>query len=307
MAEDLPYEGLQDSGDESRGVRQGEVGGWSSRWSGSPDPRSIRLPRIARRPAAGLAATIEDEVIPRLLLSQRAHINEIHADVTPVSRAGDGCIDEFVQLLLTDELEVAYAYIDSVRARGVSLSAVYLELLAPAARNLGTQWEEDRVSFADVTVALCRLHDVMRNLGAAQPPQLDTLPQGRRVLLVPVPGEQHTFGLVMVADFFRRAGWDVSSDAVASTSELVSLARQEWFTIIGLSVGCETHLDSLASTIHALRRAARNRSLGVMVGGSLMARRPELATQVGADATATDARHAVLQAENLVGMFARRC
>jgi methanogenic corrinoid protein MtbC1 len=307
MAEDLPYEGLQDSGDEPRRVRQEGAGGWSSRWSGQPDARSIRLPRIARRPVAGLAATIADEVIPRLLLSQRTHIHEIHTDVTPVSHAGEGCIDEFVQLLLTDELEVAYAYIDSVRVRGVSLTAIYLELLAPAARNLGTQWEEDRVSFADVTVALCRLHDVMRNLGAAQPPQLDTLPQGRRVLLVPVPGEQHTFGLLMVADFFRRAGWDVGNDAVASTNELVSLVRQEWFTIVGLSVACETHLDNVASTIHALRRAARNRSLGVMVGGSLISRHPELATQLGADASASDARHAVQQAENLVGMFARRC
>jgi methanogenic corrinoid protein MtbC1 len=307
MAEELPFEGLQDSGDESRGVAHGGVGDWSSRWSGKPDERSIRLPRIARRPVAGLAATIADEVIPRLLLSQRAHAHEIHTDVTPVSHAGEGCIDEFVQLLLTDEIEAAYAYIDLVRVRGVSLSAIYLELLAPAARNLGTQWEEDRVSFADVTVALCRLHDVMRNLGAAQPPQLDTPPQGRRVLLVPVPGEQHTFGLVMLGDFFRRAGWDVSSDTFASASELVSRVRQEWFTIVGLSVGCESHLDSLASTIHALRRAARNRSLGVMVGGALVSGRPELVTQLGADATATDARHAVSQAENLVGMFARRC
>ena len=307
MAGELPFEGLQDSGDDSPGARQRGVGNWSSRWSGQPDERSIRLPGISRRPVAGLAATIADEVIPRLLLSQRAHCHEIHTDVTPGSHAGEGCIDEFVQLLLTNEIEVAYAYIDSVRVRGVSLSAIYLELLAPAARNLGMQWDEDRVSFADVTVALCRLHDVMRNLGAVQPTQLDTLPQGRRVLLVPVPGEQHTFGLLMVADFFRRAGWDVNNDSITSASELVSLVRQDWFTIIGLSVGCEAHLDSVASTIHALRRNARNRSLGVMVGGSLVARRPELATQLGADAMATDARHAVAQAENLVGMFARRC
>jgi methanogenic corrinoid protein MtbC1 len=44
-----------------------------------------------------------------------------------------------------------------------------------------------------------------------------------------------------------------------------------------------------------------------MVGGSLIAKNPELAIQVGADATGKDARQAVMQAENLVGMFARRC
>jgi methanogenic corrinoid protein MtbC1 len=305
MAKDLLEESLQDSADE---VRSGGTSqGWSSRWRGAPDERSIIIPPVARRRVGNLVSTIEDEVIPRLLLSQRAHVAEVHTDITPASRAGESCIDEFVQLLLTDELEVAYAYIDSVRVRGVSLSAIYLELLAPSARSLGEMWEEDRVSFADVTVALCRLHDVMRTLSASQPPATDTLPQGRRALLIPMPGEQHTFGLVMVADFFRRAGWDVWNDAVGSASELVSLVRHEWFTMIGISVGCESHLEGVASTIHSLRRAARNKSIGVMVGGSLVARSPELAIQLGADATGKDARQAVMQAENLVGMFARRC
>jgi MerR family transcriptional regulator, light-induced transcriptional regulator len=305
MADNSKRKGLQETGAEPR--TSGLATDWSSRWPGQPDDRSIQIPHVAARRVGSLAATIEDEVIPRLLLSQRAHIHEIHSDVTPLSQAGEGCIDEFVRLLLTDELEVAYAYIDSVRVRGVTLSAVYLELLAPAARTLGEMWEDDRVSFADVTVALCRLHDVMRNLSASQPPATDTLPQGRRALLVPMPGEQHTFGLLMVTDFFRRAGWDVWNDAVANSSELVSLVRHEWFTMIGLSVGCEAHLEGVASTIHALRRAARNRSVGVMVGGSLIAKRPELAIQVGADAMGKDARQAVMQAENLVGMFARRC
>jgi len=83
----------------------------------------------------------------------------------PVSHAVEGCIDEFVQQLLTDELEVACAYIDSVRVRGVSLSRVYLELLAPAARKLGEMWEEDRVSFADVTLVVDH-EGIIRDLAA---------------------------------------------------------------------------------------------------------------------------------------------
>ncbi len=295
---------LQDSSNENQSSRG--TAGWSSRWVGDPDASAIHVPTVARRRVGNLAATIEDEVIPRLLLSQRVPIRAVHADVSPVSHAVEDCIGEFVQLLLNDELEVAYAYIDSVRVRGVSLSGVYLELLAPAARKLGEMWEEDRVGFADVTVALCRLHDVIRTLGASQPPATDTLPQGRRALLIPMPGEQHSFGLVMVADFFRRAGWEVWNDAVSSSSDLVSLVRHKWFTIIGLSVGCEAHLEGLASTIHSLRRAARNQSIGVMLGGSLIAKHPELAIQVGADATGKDAREAVMQADNLVGRFARR-
>ena len=36
---------------------------------------------------------------------------------------------------------------------------------------------------------------------------------GRRALLVSVPGEQHSFGVTMVAEFFRRAGWDAWTGA----------------------------------------------------------------------------------------------
>ena len=120
MGDDFKREGVQQVGDEPRSSGQSQ--GWSSRWSGQPAARTIQVPHVAARRVGNLTATIEDEVIPRLLLSQRAHIHEIHTDVTPLSHAGEECIDEFVQLLLTDDLEVAYAYIDAVRVRGVTLS-----------------------------------------------------------------------------------------------------------------------------------------------------------------------------------------
>jgi methanogenic corrinoid protein MtbC1 len=34
----------------------------------------------------------------------------------------------------------------------------------------------------------------------------------RRALLLAVAGDQHTFGLAMVRDFFRAAGWRVATD-----------------------------------------------------------------------------------------------
>ena len=280
--------------------------GWSIRWPGRPDPGAIGLPRVERRQTGKLVNAIEDEVIPRLILSQRANVHESHAEPATIAAAGAECVEEFTNILLSHEVEVAYAYIDSIRVRGVSLSAVYLELLAPAARVLGEMWEEDRCGFADVTVALCRLYEILRGLSAGPQTTTDTPPLGRRVLLVPVLGEQHTFGLLMVAEFFRRSGWEVWSESLPGARELINLAGQEWFTLIGLSVGCETHVDGLASMIHSLRKAARNRSLGVMVGGSVLCRQPELAVHMGADATGIDARQAALQAENLVNMLASR-
>jgi len=58
----------------------------------------------------------------------------------------------------------------------------------------------------------------------------------------------------------------------------------------------------LTATICALRRASRNREIGVLVGGPLLIEKPELAEIVGADATAADGPQAVLRAEHIRGV-----
>jgi len=83
--------------------------------------------------------------------------------------------------------------------------------------------------------------------------------------------------------------------------------RAEWFDVVGLSVGVDAQIEAVSSAIVAVRKASRNASVGVMVGGALFASRPELVAVVGADATAADAPQAVVQAENLMALRERRC
>ncbi len=243
---------------------------------------------------ANLASTIETQVIPRLMLAHRAPA------AAPGERDAPGSAEvaELAALVVAHDANVAHSYVEALRARGTSLETVYLELLAPAARHLGRLWEADLCDFTEVTLGLCRLQQVLNDLSAEFHADLDAPQHGRRALLVPAPGEQHTFGLSMVAEFFRRAGWDVWGEA-ASKDELVALVRVEWFAVIGFSVSSETRLEVLAGAVRAIRRASRNRCLGVLVGGRVFVEHPELVPFVGADATAVDARHACLQAETL--------
>jgi methylmalonyl-CoA mutase cobalamin-binding subunit len=111
----------------------------------------------------------------------------------------------------------------------------------------------------------------------------------------------------MVAEFFRRAGWDVWDEpAVPANANLVQLVRAERFDIVGLSLASEIHLDGLARGIRALRRASRQRSVGILVGGPLFVEHPDLVARVGADATAIDGGQAPVQAENLLRLLVSR-
>jgi len=277
-----------------------------------------------RKQHNGIASTIEFEIVPRLVLAHRSGFNTGLSDASPerpsaglasagLASAGLDCrpgiedVAAFSQIVLSREVSEAVAYIDGLRSRGTSLEAIYLDLLAPSARYLGDLWEEDLADFTAVTVGLWRLQQIVRDLGSSFVQESDQREQGRRLLLAPGMGEQHSFGLFMVGEFFRRAGWDVWAQGSSTSDELVEIVRREWFAVIGLSVACEAHLEGLASVILRLRRASRNRSVGIMVGGRAFSEHPEFVALVGADASAVDGRQACLQAESLLAMLARRC
>lgn len=267
------------------------------------------LPSLSEQPTvqermARIVRTIEADIIPRLVRAHRP-VGESVPVVEPPPLDAD-CVQRFVSQVLADD-EGAYLQDLLVwRQQGVSVEVLYLDLLAPAARLLGQLWEDDRVLFSDVTVAVGRLQRLLRSMSPAFGLEIDCPPDGRRVLLVPVPGEQHTFGLSMVAEFFRRAGWDVVCDLDGQAVDAATLVRQEWFDVIGLSAGVDLRVGWLQSGITAIRTCSRNRAIGVMVGGPVFAVDPGLATRVGADACAVDGREAPRLAERLLHERVRR-
>jgi methanogenic corrinoid protein MtbC1 len=243
--------------------------------------------------------TIEGEIVPRLVLARRC----LRSPSAPANATGrdpdDVDVRELVRLLLAHDVGVSSAYVETVRQRGASLESVCLNLLAPAARELGLLWEEDECDFMQVTVGLCRLHHLLRELSPEFRSDVVEQKLERNILLAPVPGDQHTFGITLVAQFLRKAGWEVWHEFPASAAEILDVVRANWFAVIGLSVGSETRMDDVVKIIRAIRRTSRNRSIGVMVGGPVLVGRPELAVMMGADATAEDGPMAVLQAEQM--------
>jgi MerR family transcriptional regulator, light-induced transcriptional regulator len=253
---------------------------------------------------ARLMRTVEGEIIPRLILAGRAARQEAAPTYLQTAPTAED-VAELTRLLLQHDGAVAMAYVESVRQRGMGLETICLELLAPTARQLGVLWEEDRCTFMQVTVALCRLHGVLRELNPAfrTPGLPDSRDHGRRVLLMPTPGEQHTFGLLMVGEFMRRAGWEVWTDFPGTQKELTGMVAGHWFAVAGLSLGSEARLEQMTSAIKALRRESRNPSIGIMVGGPIFVSHPEYVARVGADVTAVDARQATERADSVFDLL----
>ena len=250
--------------------------------------------------ARALVQTVETEIVPRLV----ALYQGMTSGMPPRARVQRGAVGEaevaqFTELVLRHH-EPALSVLRQLAERGVTAHELCLDLLAPAARRLGEMWNADLCDFTDVTIALGRLQLMLREVAARMAQVAPGGVPARRVLLLAVAGDQHTFGLAMVRDFFRAAGWRVATDAPEGPDALKALVKAEAFDVVGFTVGNEQHIEELATAVNILRKYSRNPAVKVLVGGPVLLERPDVAAQVGADATALDARQAILEAERQV-------
>jgi methanogenic corrinoid protein MtbC1 len=290
------------------------------------DPRVVTRHGRPGQLLAGLIDTVEAEIVPHLVLARRsttgpppglsprlgelrpgalAEVPLIVGQTADLVQQTDNVL-ELANLLVNDRFQIASSFVEGLRSSGVPLETLYLDLLAPAARHLGDLWTNDTLHFGDVTIGLCHLQQVLHDFSPAFLNEASTRDDGRRALMMSVPGSQHTFGVSMVAEFFRRARWDVSTGAPVSRDELIRTVRSQWFAVVGLSVSCEVQLDALVSTIRLIRRASRNQKVGILVGGPVFVEHPEMGPLVGADATAVDGRQAPVQAEKLLALISKQ-
>lgn len=277
---------------------------WAGCGRDSFDHSPIHRTRLGARVGVGgkglITETIEAEIIPRLMVIHQVGDRPIQSQQEQYSRPTGAEVAEFVGLLLSHDIAVASAYVEGRCNRGLSLESIFLDLLSPAARMLGKLWEEDICDFTDVTIALSRLQQLLRELGAAFEIEAASEPVGRSALLVAAPGDQHTFGVFIVQEFFRRAGWEVAGGSLASPDQLFGQVQRERYDLVGLSVSNEVELDGLAATVETIRRVALSPGVRIMVGGRFFLEHPDCVARIGADATAEDGRQAVAGLSSLL-------
>ncbi|MEM7043868.1 MAG: cobalamin-dependent protein [Pseudomonadota bacterium] len=252
------------------------------------------------RRLAGLAGIVEDQVVPRLVEAHRPNPNEPTLAETLLQEPKAGVVETLAELVVVDG-EEAKMRVQTLLDDGMSIEAIYLNVLAPTARLLGRLWEEDERHFADVTVGVGRLQQMLHDFEAAFQSAAIGWQPAQRVLLMPAPHEQHTFGLFMIGQFMRRAGWDAWTGPLPPDRKLKQLVRDGDFGVVGFSASADCRIESLTSVIAMVRQAAKDRRICVMVGGHAFASRPALVEAVGADGTALDARSAIKLAHQLLG------
>jgi methanogenic corrinoid protein MtbC1 len=242
-----------------------------------------------------LARTIEQVLVPRLLLAHRAAPQAparepaaIGAPVVPADLEG------FTKDLLGSDDGAASARVRALLAGGVSSESIMLDLLAPTARHMGELWDIDECDFVAVTVALGRIQRALHDITGAQALRGSggDHPLVGKVLLTCADGEQHLLGLLIAAEFFARDEWEVLlGPPVAPRHPLVEVQRDS-IDVVGFSVGSERRLSDLAALVTEIRRVSRNPHVKIIVGGPCFDQHPDAWREIGADGVSLDAREA---------------
>lgn len=254
-----------------------------------------------------LEKIIEAEIIPRLMLAHRDQSNSSFVTdlPSPSNRFSEDEIKAFAMRAVECDAETLVDHVRAMMADGVSHEDILLNLLAPAARRLGDQWEEDTRDFADVTIGLMKLHRVLDTLSADAPPDLGEGGAAPSILLAPAPGEQHVFGVVMVGELFARSGWHVRCESAPDAQLLMEAVEATHFDVFGLSASAEIHTKDLRGLVRGIKAASLNSDIAVLTGGPAFMNDAGLSKRIGADANASDGVRAVVTAERLIHRLAR--
>jgi methanogenic corrinoid protein MtbC1 len=206
-----------------------------------------------------------------------------------VSEAAKACMAQplavaLAHALCDDATDEADLFVEDLMQAGLSVEEICLDHLAPAARCLGQWWEDDRLPFTEVAMATARIQSMLRRMpvtrGAAP------CRGGKGAVFCAVPGEEHTLGVMMAADLFRRGGWDVGLLVGLDHAALLARLRRDDRGLIGLSCSGDHSVAALGRLMTALREARPDARL--ILSGRIATDADALSRLPAADAVVTD-------------------
>ena len=216
--------------------------------------------------------------------------------------AGTSLISAFTEALLSGDDSAPGAFVRTQLRQGVAPETLLTEVFGAAARELGSRWESDDCSFYEVTIASGHIQRLVRAISPLFLANSAMYGSMGRMLLTCAPGEQHSLGTMVIAEYFIRDGWDVHLMTIYGTDILLDMVRKTDYNCLGVSVSCDQHLIGLGKDIRRVRQVSRNPDIKVLVGGQLFTVDHSKVHLLGADGCAADAESAVAEARRLRGI-----
>ncbi|MDB4240646.1 cobalamin B12-binding domain-containing protein [Yoonia sp.] len=207
-------------------------------------------------------------------------------------------IAELCDALLSPQDRAADDFILNVRRNSADIEVVYLSYVAGAARRLGQLWDEDQISFMDVTLGCGKLYRIIRGLRHVIAPSIIKDRDEYPAMFALVPGETHTLGIEIATDIFRREGWDVDMMVGLDHDHLIEQSDRRTYRAIVLVANSDSMIEPLTRLVLALRIS--HPMSHIVVAGNILNHYPNISSLVGSDAVIRDIETAVVKLRDVL-------
>ncbi len=216
-----------------------------------------------------------------------ADLEQFQSEDEPSShKRGEAPWDERLESrMLVGDVSGAWSVVEAALAGGAEPKDVYVNILVPALASIGEKWSNGEIDVAEEHLASAVAARVIGRMG----PRFARRgrPKGTVITAMP-PGERHGFGVSMLADVLRGAGYsvlDLGPDTPIP-SLLAALTRTGDVSAVCISVVFDELIDAAQEMIAAAKQEV-GPHVPVLVGGRAVSS-IEAARAIGADAYAQD-------------------
>ena len=189
------------------------------------------------------------------------------------------------------DLDSRFSIVKEMRAAGISLEDIADHYIPEVARQLGEQWCEDQLGFADVTIGTARLQSLLRDLSTEFHYPTD-MKNESGIAVVVLADEYHTLGAMVLTSQLRRLGISVRLLLGVSETDALRELQQDRYDAVMISASHIESLDKLAKFVEKIRKQTR-RNTPIVIGGPVIGHSQDVKALTGADVATSDVHEAI--------------
>ena len=184
----------------------------------------------------------------------------------------ESIVQRLTDAVSADQLSLIEALKPDLRRARITPAMVADIYIPEAARRLGKSWEDDTLTFADVTIGTVRLQSILRDISADWAADSGRSANGEGAVLLLLPEkEHHTLGPLVLTGQLRRRGVSVCLQLATADGEWRSVLHKRRFDGVIISVGWEGKIEACAQLIATIKTLTKGR-MPVAVGGAVLTR-----------------------------------
>ena len=200
----------------------------------------------------------------------------------------DTIVQRLTEAVQSDNAALIEALKPDMRRARISPAMLADIYIPEAARRLGKAWDDDTLTFADVTIGTVRLQSILRDISSDWASDARKMAHlGGSVLLLLPEKEHHTLGPLIVTGQLRRRGVSVCLQLATADGEWKSILRRRHFDGVIISVGWEGKLAAAAQLVGTIKHVTKGK-MPVAMGGAVLTRLDAILDCEGADIVTND-------------------